>query len=68
MSTNPEHTNAQWFKSSYSAANTQCVEAAFAADRRLVRDSKLGDESPVLAFDPSQWRAFTARLRSGDLG
>jgi hypothetical protein len=58
----------QWFKSTRSHPGANCVEAAFTTDRRLVRDSKLGGSSPVLAFDRHQWRAFTARIRSGDLG
>ena len=68
MNTNSEHASARWIKSSYSAPGAQCVEAAFTTDRRLVRDSKLGTESPVLAFDRRQWQALTTRIRSGDLG
>ena len=28
-----------------------------------IRDSQLGDASPVLEVSPAAWRAFTARLR-----
>ncbi|MCI2420100.1 DUF397 domain-containing protein [Saccharopolyspora sp. K220] len=63
----PDHSGAQWFKSSYSAGNAQCVEAAFLPGHRLVRDSKLGESSPVLAFNIHDWQAFTLTIKSGKL-
>lgn len=52
----------RWFKSSYSSANAECVEAAFVPRHRLVRDSKLGEASPVLEFGPRSWAAFIATV------
>jgi hypothetical protein len=59
--------DARWFTSSYSAAQAQCVEVAFLPGHRLVRDSKLGDASPVLAVSPTEWSAFTAVVKFGRL-
>lgn len=59
--------DARWFTSSYSAAQAQCVEVAFLSGHRLVRDSKLGDASPVLAISPTEWSAFTAVVKAGRL-
>ena len=59
--------DACWITSSYSAAQAQCVEVANLAGHRLVRDSKLGDASPVLAVSPDEWSAFTAVVKSGRL-
>ena len=68
---------ALWRKSSYSV-HGDCLEAAFRKSSRcnggtcaeaalrsgtvLVRDSKLGKESPVLEFTPAAWQAFLARV------
>jgi len=63
----PDFPGIRWVKSSFSAANTQCVEAAFLpGGRMLLRDSKLGDASPVLIFTASEWEAFTAGVRAGE--
>jgi hypothetical protein len=63
----PDYAGARWFTSSYSAANVQCVEVAVLPVHRLVRDSKLGDASPVLAVSPTEWSAFTAVVKAGHL-
>jgi hypothetical protein len=63
----PEYAGAHWFTSSYSAPNVQCVEVAYLPGHRLVRDSKLGDASPVLTVSPVEWSAFTAVVRAGRL-
>lgn len=44
-----------------------CVEAAHRG-QVLVRDSKLGDQSPILRFEPAAWQAFVADLRTGRIG
>lgn len=50
----------EWRKSSSSACNGDCVECAPGI---LVRDSKLGGGSPILAFTPQAWKEFTSSLR-----
>lgn len=52
----------RWVRSSR-CSNGACVEVAVEDGRVLVRDSKLGEESPVLAFSPSDWRTFLATAR-----
>ncbi|WP_329005795.1 DUF397 domain-containing protein [Kribbella sp. NBC_00709] len=47
--------------------DSPCVEVAKGPDGwRAVRDSKLGDDSPVLTFDAAEWRVFAAGLRAGE--
>lgn len=58
---------AQWRKSSYSAGQNNCVEIATADGWVGVRDSKLGEASPILTFTPAEWAAFTAGVRAGEL-
>lgn len=57
MSTKP-----QWRKSSYSGQGNACVEVA---DARLVRDSKLGDESPILSLSEAAFKAFIDATKRG---
>ncbi|WP_405495259.1 DUF397 domain-containing protein [Nocardia sp. NBC_00511] len=58
---------AQWFKSSYSSSQGECVEAAHLSGGLVaVRDSKLAESSPVLVFTPGVWDAFAARVRAGE--
>lgn len=49
-------------KSSYSQGNSNCVEVEVERAVR-VRDSKLGDRSPVLQFTGRAWRAFLAQYK-----
>ncbi|MBF6163900.1 DUF397 domain-containing protein [Streptomyces gardneri] len=59
-----------WFKSSHSNDSTACVEVCFDGDRILVRDSKFAGvpgTSPVLAFTPTQWAAFTTAIRAAEI-
>ncbi|UAK35478.1 DUF397 domain-containing protein [Nocardia asteroides] len=59
-----------WFKSSYSSDSQACVEVRFDGDRILVRDSKFAGvpgASPVLAFTPTQWAAFTTAIRAAEI-
>ena len=53
---------ASWRKSTHSASG-ECVEAGHGAGVVGVRDSQMGDASPVLEFSPAAWRAFTASLK-----
>jgi hypothetical protein len=57
----------KWRKSSYSSDDGNCVEVADRAGGRAVRDSKLGDASPVLRFSAPQWSALLAKIRAGEL-
>lgn len=56
-----------WIKSSHSATDNQCVEVARSGDFMLVRDSNSPDGG-ALAFTEGEWGAFTAGVRSGELG
>jgi Domain of unknown function (DUF397) len=55
-----------WRKASYSGSNGGgCVEVASTpAVTVAVRDSRDPD-GPALAFAPSGWQAFTARIKGG---
>jgi len=53
-----------WKKSSYSAANGNCVEVAHLGDGYIgVRDSK-NAARPALGFTPAGWRTFTSAVKS----
>jgi predicted secreted Zn-dependent protease len=57
-----------WTKSSKSSTNGSCVEIQ--ADGRgnvKVRDSKLGDTSPILVFNAQEWDAFVEGVRDGEM-
>lgn len=55
----------QWFKSSHSSGNGQCVECARTPDGGMaVRDSKDPD-GPKLVTTPAGWQAFTASVKTG---
>jgi len=58
-----------WVKSSFSFSNGNCIETRLIiVGGRLaiaVRDSALGDDSPVLVFRPPAWRALTAAHKAG---
>ncbi|MFI1459263.1 DUF397 domain-containing protein [Nocardia carnea] len=58
--------NAEWFKSSHSGSGGDCLEVAW-LDAGLVgvRDSKDPD-GPALAFNQSEWTAFTARVKNNE--
>ncbi|OXR46177.1 hypothetical protein B7C42_01142 [Nocardia cerradoensis] len=56
---------AQWFKSTHSSGNSECVEVAFLDhDMVGVRDSK-NPSGPALIFTPGEWNAFVGGARSG---
>ncbi|MDQ3577313.1 MAG: DUF397 domain-containing protein [Actinomycetota bacterium] len=50
-----------WRKSSYSNANA-CVEVGSTSKIVGVRDTKLAQASPVLAFTPQAWALFTGGI------
>lgn len=62
-----------WRRASACASNS-CVEVALGRvlrdsddlDHVMVRDSKLGDRSPVLRFDRPEWAAFLDGVRAGE--
>jgi hypothetical protein len=60
----PDLTTAAWFKSSYSANNGVCVEAAFVPGHVAARDSK-NPGGPALTFPRSGWRSFLTAAKSG---
>lgn len=52
-----------WVKSRYSNG-TNCLEVR-ACRAVFIRDSKLGEDSAVLAFSPVAFRAFITKLKGG---
>jgi hypothetical protein len=52
----------EWRKSSYSAENGNCAEAAPAAGSVLVRDTQDRD-GITLTIPAGAWHAFTARIK-----
>jgi Domain of unknown function (DUF397) len=49
----------QWRVSSYSASTAgNCVEVGTAPGELAVRDTKLGESSPMLVFSMTNWRSF----------
>lgn len=61
-----EQSRSRWHRSTYSGENAHCVEVASASagDTRLVRDSKLGENSPILEVSPSTFTAFLGAVRA----
>jgi hypothetical protein len=54
-----------WFKSSYSSGEGgECIEACFAPDAVLVRDSKRAT-GPMLSVDADAWTAFVEQAARG---
>lgn len=57
-----------WKKSSRSGGDGgNCVETRWNDGRREIRDSKLGDASPVLSFDPDAVAALLADVKDGQM-
>ncbi|MGW6919250.1 DUF397 domain-containing protein [Kitasatospora sp. NPDC054939] len=56
-----------WRKSSYSGAQSNCVEIAVGVPAAVpVRDSK-DPEGPALRFSPEAWASFVGAVRSGEI-
>ncbi|MGW4768923.1 DUF397 domain-containing protein [Nocardia sp. NPDC004278] len=59
-------TGAQWFKSTHSAGDSECVEVAFFDGGMVgVRDSK-NPADPGLVFTSGEWDTFTAGVNDGE--
>ena len=57
-------TNPTWVRSSYcSGGNCPAVAYDPTTGRVLVRDTKLGADSPVLSFTAAEWAAFVAGVK-----
>lgn len=57
----------KWRKASRSDANGGCVEVRFEdEDTILLRDSKLGNGSPVLTFNRHEWECFMDGANKGE--
>ncbi|RKS05363.1 uncharacterized protein DUF397 [Nocardiopsis sp. Huas11] len=57
MGSGSDVTGVQWWKSSYSDFNSNCVEVAEIGDRLCVRDSR-NAELGFLGFTRDEWTAF----------
>lgn len=56
--------NARWRKSTYSNAEGACVEVAAIPGVVGIRDSKLGQSSPVVGLDRHRWSDFLVHLKT----
>ena len=64
MRSNDLQKSSSWRKSSYSAANGDCVEVGHLADGHIgVRDSK--DASAALSLTLAGWRVFVGEVKRG---
>ncbi|ASU80486.1 DUF397 domain-containing protein [Actinopolyspora erythraea] len=64
----PDLGQARWRKSTRSNGGGECVEVAQnLPGTALLRDSKLGADSPVLAVSPERFATFVAALKSDRL-
>ncbi|QIZ34233.1 DUF397 domain-containing protein [Saccharopolyspora sp. ASAGF58] len=61
-----ENNRLQWRKSSYSGGAQTCVEVArFDVDHGALRDSKLGDASPILVVGVGTFTNFVTAVKTG---
>lgn len=60
---NESPTGYDWFKSSYSSGDNNCVECALAPNIVPVRDSK-NPNGPTLIATKTSWNAFVKHIRS----
>lgn len=67
---NAEYTRAafvNWRKATASQGENACVEVAAAPDWFGVRDSKLGEGSPIIAVTSSAWSTFLSSVAADGL-
>lgn len=63
----PDFSSAQWIKSTFSEApQRECVELAAVDGWIGMRDSKLGEASPILTFTPTELKAFLAGAKNNE--
>lgn len=55
-----------WRKASYSQGNGNCAEVRKIDGGAQMRDTKLGEASPVLSFTDAEWFAFTHGTKAGE--
>jgi hypothetical protein len=57
-----------WRKATASVGSGACVQIGTRTntDRVAIRDSKLGESSPVLVFTASEWTAFLEGVKAGE--
>ncbi|MGB3441494.1 MAG: DUF397 domain-containing protein [Actinophytocola sp.] len=56
-----------WHKASFSQGGENgCVEVGSVPGLIGVRDTKLGDASPILAFTPHEWEKLLAGVHNGE--
>ena len=60
---NASATGYDWFKSSYSSGDNNCIECADIPNVVPVRDSK-NAEGPALTFSKASWGAFVASVKT----
>jgi hypothetical protein len=60
-------TRQRWVKSTRSSGSNGCVECRLIDARIAVRDSKLGEASPVLAFGSGAWQSLLSGVKADEL-
>lgn len=56
----------EWRKASFSVNEGNCVELAESESVVAMRDSKLGDDSPILELSRSELKAFVQGIKAGE--
>jgi hypothetical protein len=61
----PDFSTGRWRKSTVSG-DGGCLQVAYTEGMIGLRDSKDGDDGPILVFSEREWSAFLAGARSGE--